>query len=274
MGNTTAAMGHQSTLSINGTSYPFVSESLKKTGQHLERVGIRGTRSHDVDDVVDGPYTVAGQIVLEPSMTEYAALLNLAMGGAALAEELTEFTVIVDRVTAVFTYAGCKINRFSWSSSAGQLGRLTLDIVGKTEAVSGSAPSEPTSSDPIQHADQTVTLASSAREIESLEFILDNACEAKFYNNLSANDIPEGDRIVTFNCDVPYISDHSALYDQAVAGAAGSLAITQGNTTTTLTFAKLQVPEDSPVVPGKGEILLTLPMVARKDGATAELVVS
>src|SRR5690606_17613093 len=118
-------------------------------------------------------------------------------------------------------------------------------------------------------------LQSSAREVINWELVIDNAINARFANATTASQIFAQDRTITLNATVPYNSSNSALYAQAVAGAAGTLVITNGGYSTTFTFGRLQVPEDSPVAPGRGsEVVLNLPMTARAVSTTKELVVT
>ena len=49
-----------------------------------------------------------------------------------LAETLPSFTLAIDRVAKVFTYAGCKVNRAVLSGTQGGLLRLALDIVAQS----------------------------------------------------------------------------------------------------------------------------------------------
>ncbi len=276
--NTKAAMGHQSTLSINNISYPFSSESLQKRGTQPARVGIRGTRSVDIDDVRAGPYTVEGSITVQPNATELLALASLAIGaGGVVNEKVQEFDVIIDRGDVqVFTYASCKVNWLVISGAQGGMIDATLDLIGKTEARSGSAPSEPTSASPFIFSDGTLTLQSASRPTESFTLTIDNALVGEqFRMNTTVDDIPEGDRIITLTSRHPWnTTANTGLYDQAVAGAAGTLVLNDGSNGVTFTFGKLQVPAESPMVPGKDEIFLDLNMTARKDGATKEIAVA
>ena len=272
-----ASMGAQSTLSMNAVSYPFVSESLTKQGQHIERAGIRGTRSHDVDDVREGPYTVGGSVVIEPTVAEFMALLTLAMGGAALVETVSAFTTIIDRIAGIHTCVGCKIDKFTLSSQAGQLCKLNLDIIGLSSTITGSAPSEPASSSALQHSDLTLTIGGSARSVSSLTFTLDNVLiGGRFMNNLTVPSIPESDRIITVSAEVPYNATNADLYttQSLSSSATGSLLLDDDTSDCLLTFAILQMPPESPNVGGKGEVPLLLNMTARKDGATLELVMT
>jgi hypothetical protein len=71
------------------------------------------------------------------------------------------------------------------------------------------------------------------------------------------------------------------LYAQALAGAAGTLELTNalGGTPpagyrTTFSFATLQVPDRSPNVQSRDEFFLSLEMVARSVAGAAELSVT
>lgn len=270
---TTAAMGHQAALSINGTPMAFLSCGLAKRSQFAVREGIRGTRSRYDTDVRLSTYTVSGPVVLEPSYAELSALMALAIGsGGAIAETLTEFDVVVDEVADVTTYADCKVNRATIRGSKGGIVQVALDLVGKTASDAGSV-STPSSAGPIVFSDLTLTLQSAARETESFELVIDNALMTdRFMNSTSVTDIPETDRKVSLTSRHAHHADNAALLGQAVAGAAGTLVLTDGTSTGTFTFGILQVPEDRPEIPGRAEeILMALNMMAHKTGSTAEI---
>ena len=269
---TTPTMGHECTFSVGGTSVHGWC-TLAKRGTHLERDGMRGTRSHDVDDVVDGPYTVSGQIILNPTNTELVLLDVKAIGASGVVTEtVPEFAVIVDKGQAVYTYGNCKVDRFTLRGRQGELLELVCDVSGKTETVAGSAPAEPASALPFWFDGVTLILQSSAREVEEFELVIDNALvKDRFQNSQTVTDLLEGDRNVTLRTVHGYSSNTSGLYGQAIAGATGTLAVSDGTSTRTYTFGKLQVPADGVEIRDKGEQRLTLNMVARKDGATKEI---
>lgn len=285
------SMGSASRLSMGavGTAvasfteaYEFVSESLKKTGTILDTNGINGSRSHKSERTAEGTYTVAGQIVLDASPAMLDLLLPRILGanasGAtfALAETLPEFDVLIDRVAKRFVYGGCKVNKATFTGSAGQLVRLTLDIVGKTVTTSDTAfPSITAPSDPPYVFWQgALTLVGSARSFDNFETAIDNVLSTKFHNSQSATNINPSDRIVSFKCETPFTSDEVDLYNQALLGSAASLAFTNGNRSVTFTYGKLQFPSTDPVVAGKGEIPLMLDAIARMTSTTRELVVT
>ena len=294
----TGNMGHQATMAIAaaGTAIgsftqalEFVSESLKKTGVILDTNGIRGTRSHCSERTRAGVYTVGGQITINPSPADLDILLPYIMGADeatdtfALGESLDshQFAILVDRGEKRFVYDYCKVNSATIRGSGGGLIELVLDIVGKTEEASATAfpsivPGVAANDAPYTMSDaDALTLAGTgSREMTDFEITIDNALESRVANSETVTSIDCTDRNVGFNVTVPYDSSNSDLYGQALAGAAGSLVIENGNMSTTFTFATLQVPDDSPTVGGKSELPLNLAMVARTLSTTKELVIT
>jgi hypothetical protein len=266
--------------------FVFASESVRKQAVIIEREGIRGTRSHVSDDTRQGPYRVAGNVVLEPTPADLAIWLPRILGGTPtsgtypLADTLPSFTLSIDRVAQVFNYAGCKVNRATFQGSKGGLVRLSLDIVGQSETIAGAgtfpALSPSTEQGPyIFSGDPTLTLNGVVREVADFELVIDNRLVIdRFMNTLTVVNLPEGDRTVTLNTTHAWASQNTDLYDQALIGAAGTLAFTNGSSSTTFNFGTLQVPAESPATAGKQEILLRLNMVARKTGSTLELSVT
>ena len=295
-------MGHQAKLatkneSVYGTAvavdqgFVFTSESIVKRGVIVERTGLRGTRSHRSDDTREGPYAVGGRLVLEPTPDDLAVWLPRILGAAAagttyeLAETLPSFTLSIDRVAKVFTYAGCKVDRATLHGAQGGLLRLSLDIVAQSEAVAaaGTFPSlSPGVSQPYIFSDLALTLAAAAREVKEFDLVIDNGLVTdRFMNSLVIVSAPEGDRTITLRTMHAWAADNVDLYKQALAGAAGTLVLTNalGGTPptgyrTTFSFATLQVPDRSPNVPGRDEFFLNLEMVARQVGSTRELTVT
>lgn len=289
----TPAMGHQAQLAMKAAlpfdtsaeAYEFTRESLVKQQSHVETGGIRGTRSHISENVSLGPYKVGGQIVMHPTPSQLANLLPRMLGAAAsgntfaLAETVPAFQVQIDRKTKVFTYTDCKVNRAMFRSSAGNPLELTLDIEGLTESV-GAAGTFPaltlSTQQPYMHHQAAITLVGATREVDGIEITIDNGLLVdRFNNSITRTALPEGDRIIRFACDCPFSADEVALYNQAVGGSAGSVVWTNGDYSLTFAFAKLQVPDHSPSVPGRSkEIPLRLEMTARMSGSTRELIVT
>lgn len=270
------------TVASFSEAYEFISENVQKRGTIIETGGIRGTRSHPKERTVPGEYTVGGQIVFDATPSMLDLLLPRILGAAessdtfALDDALPAFDVLIDRVAKRFTYGDCKVNRATFSGAPGQPLRLALDIIGKTETVaSTSFPTITAPTDTPYAFHQLVgTLVSSARIIKNIEIVIDNALEARTSNSQSVTSIMPTDRTITVRLTTPYTSSETDLYGQTLLGSAGTLVWTNGNTSTTFTFATLQVADQSPVISGKAEIDLVTEGVARMSSTTRELVVT
>lgn len=283
------SMGHQAKLGMgtaNPTTepYEFYECGIGKDLNHLGSDGIRGTRSHISENVVEGTYSVGGLVKLRPSKVNLQNLIPRILGTAAsgttyaLAETVPDFYLQVDKIAKVMTYAGCKVNRATFRSSKNQPLMLDLDIHGKTETI-GNAGTFPSltigTGQPFTHHQAVVTLSAGARAVDNIEIVIDNALVLdRFFNTQTRNSLPEGDRVITFTCDVPFTASEIAMYDQAVTGAAGTCVYTNGSDVLTFTFAALQVPAKPIGVNGKGEIIMRLTFTARMLSTTRELVVT
>lgn len=273
------------TWDSNSETIEFLRESLTKNGTIIDSNAQRGTRSHHSAATRPGTYEVGGSIVTNPNPAMLDLWLPRILGAAesndsfVLAETpAADFGVLVDSVTETFEYTSCRVNRAIFRGSAGGLVELELEIFGKTEVVGTNAPSVSISvasnAVPYTFSEGVLTLASSTREMMNFELIIDNVIDRRFTNSNTATSLRPQDRIVTLRTTNPWNADTSALYEQANAGAAGTLVFTNGNMSTTFTFATLQVPAQSPQVGGKQEIPLTLEMTARMSSTTKEIVVT
>jgi hypothetical protein len=285
-------MGHQSRLSLaaGGTAigsyteaYEFLTESLRKQLTVVDTAGLRGTRSHPAERTRDGTYAIGGGLQFHATPAMLDLLLPRILGANeatdvfALAETLPEFDVLIDRVAKRFVYAGCQVNRATFRAAAGGPLELDLDVIGKAEVVSATAfPSITAPVDPpYVWQDCVCTVNGSARVVTQWEMTIDNALNARFSNSQTATDIHSTDRIVTVNLTVPYTSSEVDLYGINTGGAAAATFVfTNGNYSTTFSIAKLQIPDQSPVVDGRGEILLQLQGVAKQSSTTKELVIT
>lgn len=268
---------------FDASSYPieFVSESLQLVGVHVDTSGIRGTRSHASERVKEGSKTVQGSITLEPSPADLDMLLPWILGGSEsndtfpLADALSALNVLVDKVDDCYLYSDVYVNRAVFSSEEGGPLRLTLDLIGKTETASQEFPAltlgVAANNKPYMHHELTLSLASSSRQCKRLEITVDNHLSTAYNNSLTPSEIKAQDRTVTVRAELPASED---LHGQAVAGIAGSATYAHSGCSTVFTFGKLQIPDNTPTVSGKTEIVHSLDMVARMNGSTRELVVT
>lgn len=263
-----ATKGVSCKASINGTSMTIISSTLKKTTEHRVRDGISGDIDQIANDVREDGYMVAGQLVLEPSPEELLALATLAV-----ADPPTEFDVVLDIDGEGHTAEDCVINVFTLTGSEGGILRLTLDLIGKTWTDTGVV-AAPASAAPYIFSDVVLTIATVARAIMEFTLAVNNNMAGKKRNNKTVSVISREDRrAVTLGINCAYNADNADLKAVAVAGLAGSMAVSDGTTTTTFTFGKLQTANETPDI-GKGEIMLPVNFAARKSGATVAIAVA
>ncbi len=260
----------------------FVSESIHKEQAILETAGLRGTRSHPVERTRDGTSVIRGEIRLHATPALLDLLLPRILGtpkaadNFALAESLPEFDLLLDRVARRFLYQGCRVDKGVFRGKAGGLLEVTLEIVGKSELVSQlpfPAIAPPIDLPYVFH-DGAMTLLGVPRQFVDFELTIDNRLAVRFANSPSATDISPIDRIVTFACTLPFTSAETDLYGHGALGVGGAtLSFTNGPSHLAFTLPMLQFPDQTPVVAGRGEILLALRGTARKSGGIAEVAV-
>lgn len=268
---------------IDTSSIPFhfISAGLKRSDTHVRSEGITGTRSQRDDRVRLAQTAVGGPLVFEPSPTEIDWLIEKILGGSTsagvtdVADTLPEFLVAIDKITKVYTYAGCRVGRCTIAGNQGQPIRWTLEIEAETEseAAAGSFPALTLPTDNMfVFSDLTLTLLSTSRKFKSFSLTIDNALAADRYNNsLTRSEIPAMDRIVSLTVAAPFTSDNSDLYAAAIAGAAGSLAISDGSTTYTFDFGNVKIPAQGAEVEARGsEIQLPLQLMIYEDASSGD----
>ena len=263
--------GSLTLISLNGNAMAVLSCSLGMKQAMLERNGIRGTRQHFDTDKRYGVQHVSGSVATEPSYAELELLMALTIGaGGNCAESIPSFNCVVNRVEQTYTYTGCKIGRATITGTQGGIISCSLDIVGQTEVANTGSVSTPNSAIPFIMSDVTLTLNSASQQTHNFTLVIDNHLDAeRFLNSLTLANVVELDRTVTLSSHHPYNDTTITLYNQAVGGAAGSLALNNGTNTGTFNFGRLQVPPENVPSPGKTELMLVLNMLASKVSGSA-----
>lgn len=281
------------TFDSNSESYEFLYETLQKRGRIVGGNAIRGTRSAQSERTRAGAYTVGGRIAMNVDSLMLDLMLPRILGAAestnvfALDEALPAFGVLVNKVTQTFEYKDCIVARATFHGKAGpgdgdpDLLELVLDILAKDRALGTSAPSVALStasnSSPYMHSDAVFTFNGAARQVKEWWVMIDNHIHTRWTNSLTAQRFCPANRTVVVRARLPYDDDHDDLLNQATAGAAGTIAITNAAVTgvsTTFTFGTLQVPDEDPITRGKTELDIFLNMTARMLTTTRELVVN
>jgi len=268
--------------------HEFLRCTVAKQAAHVLSDGITGVRGRQSETVVDGTYTVGGELAVEPRPDTLNWWLQQILGGTptgtpavvALAEVLPTFTLDVDKGAKAMRYAACKVNTATFRSSAGQPLQLSMDIQGTTEDSTITFPSiSGTLSllQPYMHHNiglTGLTIGGTNFKADNVEVSIDNHLMLdRFFSSQTRIDMPEQDRTVTLNCDFPFTSDEVAtLYDIGVAGLAGTLRYTAGGYSLLWTFAKLQAPTVGPVIDQRtGEVLKRISFVARRLASADEV---
>lgn len=284
MGGSAAAFGKLGfgTSSTVDKPLEFISCTLRKQGQNIEHEGIRGTRSRQSERVAQGTYSVAGQIVCQPTPEELANILQWAgFSVASTTYSLTE--TLTSRYVDVYTgadkglFGGVYVNRLSLASSENSPLTCTLDLIGKTETRSTSSfPSLTwTASRPFMHHEVTATFAGSSRAVKSFNMSIDNALIVAFNHTQSANDIFPGNRNVAVSYTTPWSSSETDMYGQSVAGSAATIAYAFGGYSLSIALAALQIPDSGPVISRIGsEIVGEFAGMARATSSTSEVIIT
>lgn len=305
----TPSQGSQATLFMKSGSspytwdgsserYEFLHENLKLVESFIYTNGISGTRSERVEQTRRKTRMVRGVIVMNVSPTYLVNILPRALGGTpsgglaaqtfSLAETVPSFGVLINRVAGVFECKDCYINR--WMLSGQQIPpdddspnflTMALEIFGFEETAPASAPSLPSISLPTTadyqyyvYDDMVATLVAATRELKNFKLMVNNHLQARWVASATPTAWSARHRSVVLEASNPFTTaDIAALYNQTYTGSAGNLAFTNTNLATTFTFGALQVPRESPTVPGKTELDLPLTMFARMTGTTRELSV-
>jgi hypothetical protein len=127
---------------------------------------------------------------------------------------------------------------------------------------------------PYVFQDCVLTLESATREVKELWLSINNFLQQRYVNSLSPTATCPSDRLIQLRTRHPYDSGNSGLLDTAIAGAAGTLAITNGTVSTSVAFTNLKSDQEDPTLDSLGEVDLELDMTSYHDGATKEIVIT
>lgn len=272
----------------NDVRYDFHPSSIiGKRSEHINTNGLRGTLEDSIERNLDGIYRVNGTIRMFPTPVELTTLLPIFFGTAAagttyaLAESATGYTIVVDRVSKVHTYAAVKASRSRWFADGhnNALG-VDVDVVGTTESEGASGSFSSTAIDittkPWSFSQMTCTVDGSSVTPRSLEFTVDHFMDAdRFFN---AQTLSTGanwtDRKINLDIMVPY-GDSSAIYTSSMlnTGVQVVITFTNGVYILTFTFVKVAFLQDAPIIDSMtGELMLPLRGSAMKSSSTKSLV--
>jgi hypothetical protein len=252
--------------------------TLGLTEQFIDTNALRGTRSHSSERVRRGTRQVGGTIVLCPNPAELVTWLPLIFGGTPsgtsypLGESLTLFNLFGVRDGTVYTYSDCAVESATFSAAEGGPMQLSVNVVGKDEAASGSmgAVTIDVAAGPFTLMDTVVSVASSAREVSAFSLTVTNSLEVKFRNSATPTQIKATDREVAVELPIS-LGDGSALYGSALAGVATTITLTNGTVSLAFSMTKVQAPKQPLPLGERGILDFPWRGIARKDGSTLEM---
>jgi len=274
----------------------FDSETLAEAIDRAEAEGITGTRGRSKLRSVQTLKKPGGGFSLSGIKVEDLPLiLELALGGAAtggslgsigLEETLPTFTIVVYKNVKKFTYAGCKMGKASFSSSASnQLLALAVEnVVAMTEAIADNnlTPSYVSTQRPLTHRDSTLTVDSTPIAVEEIRIDVENTLDDNIFRNSQTRlHISEDDRKVGGQAVIGWNSDN---YTNALAkfysGATAAIAVswTDGTRTLAISLPYVYFTGETPQIGGRKVMNMNLPFEAKDsaDGAndSVEIILS
>jgi len=286
-------------FSSGATGFPFFRESLQKR----QRIGhpdlIIGSREEISERARFGPIFYGGWVVFPLSAGFADFFFPWILGSDestntfALAETLQTFGMLVDKVTGVHEFYNGHVNRAiitgrqngpegspNWLTCAVQCIFRSYLAPGSSEAYPSVTLGVTGDLAPLVFEDSDsggtsqLVLGGAAREYKSFVLDINNHIEPRYVNALEPTALCPTRRTINLTTTHPYDSGTSALYNAAVAGAAGTLTFSNSSTSILFTFATLQADILTPVVSGKREIDLELKMSARRLSSIGSLVVT
>ena len=291
-GTKDALLAFDTALPFDGSSIPIIfdSETMTVDQEILQDDGIRGTRSQSVERTRFGKRKVSGQITMDASPIMLDQLLYVINGTAeaadvfALAQTLPSFYLMIAKGARDITFNNCICNKAAFKAEPGGKLKLVMDIEaesftnsasGTLSAIGLTIPSDK----PFQFSDLVATTFAAARDIFSLETIIDNKIDAeRWLNAVNRANLTSMGRDVMVNIDLPFSSSETDLVSTALAGSTGSTAVyTNADAVAsvlTFTYGTLQFPNAIPTVGGKGEIKMSLKGRALRTGTTLEISVT
>lgn len=245
--------------------------------------GHRGTRQRSSCRARVVSDTSGGSWSIKPSVTEMDWLLlhylGAGTGGSGspwkIAETLPLYYALVDKVAAKYLYTLAP-SKLTIAGSEKQYLLWTADTVGgaETEWVSlwpTISPAFAECGTAFLFADAVLTYGGVEYPMQSFSLSIDNAIDGQQYeNSITPSRFEAADSIVQLSVKCAFRSDTKALYRAAVAGATGSLVISNGvglgTHSYTFSFANLKIPNGGPKIPVTGRINFDLTMEAYRTG--------
>lgn len=248
----TEAMSYKVLATFGGTAIEFLSAGISG-GYDLidDEDGIRGTRSRTLERAVQGNLRLAGDLKLNPTPVELAAIWPFCVNSstaALLTDAMQDVTAVVDLITKKNTYVG-RVGKVTLAGSPGKKLDLTVGFVGKSIAEAATSlngvPDITVRPYMFYDSGSGITIGGSTFAFDQFELEIDNHIEPTFMNGQTPTDLEPTDRTVRLKVRTKYNAAEAALQTLAATGpvlgspVTGSLAFTNGSNSVTFTFGAL-----------------------------------
>lgn len=296
----TCAQGAFGKIAIKAGSSPYTWSSGTRLRYFRDNIRYRGTI--DVPDTITGtlqenserarrgPGVYAGVVTFPINPGDMVTLLPLFLGGTPsgttfpYADTLPVFGILISKVTKVYEYINGYVNRVMVTgeqSMPGQKGpnwlmmAVEMFFADEVEATFPEALNFGTTTayTDFVFEDLTMTVLGASRRPKKFSLLIHRHLDPRYVNSVKPRLFCPSRFSCVLNAKFPFDDDHDDLHNQALAGAAGSLAFTNGTISTTFNFGNLQAPPNTPENRGKTEIDQDLTLVARKLLTTDALTV-
>lgn len=281
-----------------GEAYAFVYESMATRRVTAGGRVIWGTRAERAERQVKTSYLPVGRLHLQPTPVELASWLPRILGDSVVgntfrpAETLPSFGMLISRDNGTFQYNDCMVGQavFRGRSGPSETGEeeiidMVLLIYAKQELTpaEGSAafpagvtipaidPSLTTavSQSPYIFSQGVLTLSGQSRPFDEFVLSIDNRLAPRFRNSLTPTCFLPLGRRINLQVKNPFLTTtHTDAFNSYSTGIVGSLGFTSGTCSTIFNFPHLRNVYETPTVPGKTEIPLSMNFEARATEAS------
>lgn len=252
------------------TAYTFRGTTLGLDEHFIDANGLRGAISHFIPRNLAGNRPCSGTVQMQPTAVEWSNLLQWMLGTANASNVYTitaarpTRSVVIDRVTNVWTYATVGVEGFELSGAEDQALDLTLRMVGLDETNPPAAPNTfpaltiDTTTFPFKFTDCVVNCNGTVYNPKEFRLTADfHVDKQRFFNSQTLTGIYPQDLTINFESSFAY-AEASALYNVGRAGFSVLITATAGNASLTISLPNVAVPRKSPPVPFRREIMLPI----------------
>jgi tail tube protein len=262
--------------------FNFVSSTFGLDEELVDGNGNRGTLSHAGELIRQGNRKARGDMVLQPTVSEWQALLPWILGGTPVGNTYpladaapTPRYVALDKKADVYKGSGVQVNKATIRGEEGKNLVLTLDLIGQDVANGQSFPTLTLdlATSPFLFTDLVYSWGGSNYNVKNFELVIDHKIdEDRFYNSQTLLSAVWQDCEISLKSDFG-LGDSVALYGAgSTTGVHAIATFTNGAHVLTFDMINVRFPRKNPPVELRKEIMLPIEAKAYMSGTTKELI--